>query len=137
MLLQGSSALPISLSLPDGPLRTGTAELIVTLGLAPLAVVLFCWALWSARKDSEGQWLITTGPYAWLRHPMYFAFLAMLIATGLLVSARVALGIATVLYVVGSELRIAAEETDLASRFPADYAEYRRTTKWRYLPGLR
>lgn len=137
MLLQGTAALPISLSLPDGPLRPGSPALIATMVLSPFAVVLFVWALWSARNDEGGHRLITAGPYAWLRHPMYLAFLAMLLATGLLVSARVTLFIAIILYVVGSELRIAVEEAELAKRFPADYADYRRNTRWLYLPGVR
>jgi protein-S-isoprenylcysteine O-methyltransferase Ste14 len=41
------------------------------------------------------------------------------------------------LYLVGSELRIASEERELAQKFPEDYAAYRTRTRWRYLPGLR
>ena len=102
MLLQSTAALPITLSLADGPLRPRTFELIGTLGLAPLAALLFTWALGSVRTDTETQMLVTAGAYAWLRHPMYLAFLAMLLATGLLASARLTLVIATVLYLAGS-----------------------------------
>lgn len=137
MLLQSTAALPITLSLRDGPLRPRTFELIGTLVLAPLAAALFVWALLSVRSDAEPKALATQGAYAWLRHPIYLAFLAMLLATGFLTSAGVALAAATVLYVAGSELRIAAEEADLEERFPADYKKYRMKTRWRYLPGLR
>jgi protein-S-isoprenylcysteine O-methyltransferase Ste14 len=81
--------------------------------------------------------LVTGGAYAWLRHPIYLAFLAMLIATGLLASASVQMIAAVILYVTGSELRIAAEESELSEKFPAEYARYRLKTRWRYLPGLR
>jgi protein-S-isoprenylcysteine O-methyltransferase Ste14 len=81
--------------------------------------------------------LATGGAYAWLRHPTYLAFLAMLIATGLVTSAGPKLVAAVILYLVGSELRIAYEETELAEKFPADYAQYRLRTRWRSLPGLR
>ena len=137
MLLQGTAALPITLSLGDGPLRPRTFELIGTVALAPLGAAVFVWSLRSARRIAEPKSLVTGGAYAWLRHPMYLAFLAMLIATGLLASAGFKLVVATILYVVGSELRIASEEAELAEKYPADYAEYRLKTRWRYLPGLR
>ena len=83
------------------------------------------------------QKVISTGPYAWVRHPIYLAFLAMLIATGLLVSDGVKLILPVLLYLAGSELRIASEEAELAKKFPEGYAIYRSRTRRRYLPGLR
>ena len=136
-LLQSTAALPITLSLRDGPLRPRVLELAATLALAPLAAALFGWAVRSVRSDGEGKTLVTGGAYAWLRHPMYLAFLAMLLATGLIASAGLTLVAAIVLYVAGSELRIASEEAELEEKFPADYAQYRLKTRWRYLPGLR
>ena len=105
--------------------------------LAPLAASLFVWVLQTAPNKGEAETLVTGGAYAWLRHPMYLAFLAMLVATGLIVSAGLKLVVAVVLYLAGSELRIASEEANLAEKFPADYAKYRLQTRWRYLPGLR
>ena len=137
MLLQGTAALPITLSLKDAPLRPRAFELIGTLALAPLAVAIFGWAMRSVRSDADETTLVTGGAYGWLRHPAYLAFLAMLVATGLIASAGVTLIAACVLYVVGSELRIASEEAELEERFPVDYAKYRSKTRWRYLPGLR
>jgi protein-S-isoprenylcysteine O-methyltransferase Ste14 len=72
-----------------------------------------------------------------MRHPIYAAFLAMLLATGLLTSAGLILVAATVLYMAGSEFRIGSEEAKLAENFPASYAQYRLQTRWLYLPGLR
>jgi protein-S-isoprenylcysteine O-methyltransferase Ste14 len=95
------------------------------------------WAIRSAPRDAgEGQ-LVTEGAYAWLRHPIYLAFLAMLVATGFVVSAGIRLILPVLLYLAGSELRIAAEEEELAEKFPDEYAQYRSSTRWRYLPGLR
>ena len=137
MLMQGISPVPISLSLPDGPLRPGTFELLGAAVLAPVAAGLFAWAVGSTRGDGGARALVTGGAYRWLRHPMYLAFFAMLVATGLLASAGVRLLLAAAIYVAGSELRIASEEAELDERFPADYARYRLKTRWRYLPGLR
>jgi protein-S-isoprenylcysteine O-methyltransferase Ste14 len=81
--------------------------------------------------------LVTRGVYAWLRHPIYLAFLGMLVATGLLAANTVSLVIAVVVYLAGSELRIASEEKALVSQFQSQYEQYRLRTRWRYLPGLR
>ena len=137
MLMQGAAALPITLTLTNSPLRPVTAELIGTIVLAPLAVGLLCWTLWSSPDASASQTLVTKGSYSWMRHPMYSAFLAMLLATGLVVSARLNLTAAVVLYVVGTELRITSEEGALEKQFPTQYEQYRLKTRWRYVPGLR
>ena len=79
----------------------------------------------------------TRGVYACMRHPIYLAILAMLLATGLLASAGQRLLVAVVIYLAGSELRIASEEEYLARTFRAEYEQYRLRTRWRYLPGLR
>ncbi|MBK5295021.1 MAG: isoprenylcysteine carboxylmethyltransferase family protein [Acidobacteriia bacterium] len=136
-LLQAGAALVITLTMRDGPLRPSAFELAGALGLSPLAAALFVWALRSAPGDSGAERLATSGAYAWLRHPIYLAFLAMLVATGLLASSGLKLAAAAALYLAGTELRIAFEEAGLAGQFPEEYAQYRLRTRWRYLPGLR
>jgi protein-S-isoprenylcysteine O-methyltransferase Ste14 len=136
-LLQVLAAFAITKSMGSGPLRPRTFELAGALVLAPLGAALFVWALRSVPRDAEVDTLITEGAYSWLRNPIYLAFLAMLVATGLLVSGGVRLILPVLLYVTGTELRIAAEERELAEKFTESYARYRRRTRWRYLPGLR
>jgi protein-S-isoprenylcysteine O-methyltransferase Ste14 len=63
---------------------------------------------------------------------MYLAFLGLLVATGFAVSAGWMLVLGVAIFVVGSEIRIAVEEAGLEG-----YAEYKQSTRWRYLPGLR
>jgi protein-S-isoprenylcysteine O-methyltransferase Ste14 len=137
MLMQGAAALPITLTLTNSPLRPVTAELIGTIVLAPVAVGLLCWTLWSLRHAPASEALVTEGSYSWMRHPMYSAFLAMLLATGFVVSARLILIAALVVYVVGTELRIRSEEVTLQRQFPTEFRQYRLRTRWRYAPGLR
>jgi protein-S-isoprenylcysteine O-methyltransferase Ste14 len=82
----------------------------------------------------EGQRVVDTGPYAWVRHPMYSAAIVMLAGIplaldsvwGLLV---VPLGVAVL------AARLLAEERTLDRRLPG-YLEYRRRVRWRLLPGL-
>ena len=136
-LLQIASAMAITFFLAGGPLRPERIELIGTLALAPLAAVLFAWAVISASPGSSADMLVTRGAYAWVRHPMYLAFLGMLIATGLLASNGIRLAIAVAMYLAGTELRIGPEERTLAAKFGSEYERYRLRTRWCYLAGLR
>ena len=136
-ILQIASAMVVTFFLGSGPLRPVRIELVGALVLAPLAAALFAWAVISASQRGGAEMLVTRGAYAWIRHPMYLAFLAMLVATGLLASSVIRLAIAVVMYLAGSELRIASEERRLAAKFNSAYEQYRVRTRWRYLPGLR
>jgi protein-S-isoprenylcysteine O-methyltransferase Ste14 len=136
-VLQIASAPIITFTLGDGPLRPRPLELIGTLALSPVAIFLFIWALLSCPRDTTSETLVTDGVYAWIRHPIYLAFLLMLIATGLLASAGQKLVLAIVVYLAGSELRISGEEKELAETLGVRYEEYRFRTRWRYFPGLR
>jgi protein-S-isoprenylcysteine O-methyltransferase Ste14 len=136
-LLQALAALAVTMSMGSAPLRPRTFELAGAIVLAPLGAALFVWALRSVPRDAGGGTLVTGGAYAWLRNPIYLAFLAMLVATGLLISDGLKLIPPVLLYLAGSELRIASEERELAEKFPQSYAQYRSRTRWRYLPGVR
>jgi protein-S-isoprenylcysteine O-methyltransferase Ste14 len=135
-LLQWLAAYAITRSMASGPLQPRTFELAGALVLAPLGAAVFVWALESVRRGGVDT-LVMSGAYSWLRHPMYLAFLAMLVATGFLVAGGVKLIVPVVLYLAGSELRIASEEAELDEKFPEAHSLYRRQTRWRYLPGLR
>ena len=136
-LLQVLATLAVTKSMGSGPLRPRTFELAGALVLAPLGAGLFVWALRSIPRDADQDTLVTGGAYSWLRNPIYLAFLAMLVATGLLISSGIKLVLPVFLYLAGSELRIALEERELAKKFPEGYARYRSRTRWRYLPGFR
>jgi protein-S-isoprenylcysteine O-methyltransferase Ste14 len=135
LVLQCVSALPITLSLSEGPLRPQAWELVGAVVLAPLSAGAFWWAQRSAPGHGEG--VVTTGAFAVVRHPMYAAFLAMLMATGLLASAPLRLAAGIALYLAGTELRVAAEEAGLTARFGREYEAYGKRTRSRYLPGIR
>ena len=120
-----------------GSSRALTGALAGTLVLAPLGAALFVWALRSVPRYHDGDTLVTRGAYSWLCNPVYLAFLAMLMATGLLTLGGIKLILSVLLYLAGSELRIASEEGELAEKFPTGYEMYRTRTRWRYLPGIR
>jgi protein-S-isoprenylcysteine O-methyltransferase Ste14 len=70
--------------------------------------------------------LVTTGPYRWLRHPIYAAILYFVWSAALDYRSWQTVAAAAVV-TVGALLRILAEETLLVSRYP-EYADYRTRT---------
>ena len=80
--------------------------------------------------------LIRSGPYAFVRHPIYASMLLMIAATALIVSNWIAFCIALVFYFIGTEIRIRIEERLLVAHFGDEYKDYRRRVD-AYLPGLR
>jgi protein-S-isoprenylcysteine O-methyltransferase Ste14 len=94
----------------------------VWLTLAAIRVLGKQWSL--TARVLEGHKLITTGPYAMVRHPIYTALLGMAIATGLAQSYWLALLLATLVYLAGTMIRIKSEERLLRETFGADYEEF-------------
>lgn len=116
---------------------------IAALALAPLSLLLG----WLANRELGIQWriqavvtqthrLITTGPYAFVRHPVYTSLLGVLLATGFVIADWKGIFAAVVLYVCGTEIRIAAEEKLLAERFGTEFAVYRASVP-AYIPFVR
>jgi protein-S-isoprenylcysteine O-methyltransferase Ste14 len=111
-------------------------------GVALLGFCLLQWAQitlgrnWSdTPRLMEEQTLTTNGPYRWIRHPIYTAFLLIFGAT-LLISANWFIG---GLWIAATALniftRIEFEEAAMASRFGDDYLAYIQTTG-RLLPRI-
>jgi protein-S-isoprenylcysteine O-methyltransferase Ste14 len=75
-----------------------------------------------------GHELITRGPYAWVRHPIYTGLLTMFVAT-LLVFGHIA-GIIAVPFVFGSLwIKLRYEEKLMLQKFPEEYAAYQQRVK--------
>ena len=80
----------------------------------------------------EGQKVITTGPYAIIRHPMYLGFMVMYLLTPIALGSWWALPI-FLLYVPVLIWRIFNEEKVLLRDLP-DYYEYCKERHYRLLP---
>jgi protein-S-isoprenylcysteine O-methyltransferase Ste14 len=117
--------------------------LIASILIGPPSVAL----AWMATRHLDKQWrfeaalsedheLIKTGPYRWLRHPIYTSMLGMLLETGLAKAWWPLLVAGVVFYMIGTEIRIRAEERLLASRFGEEFSTYRRSAR-AYVPFLR
>jgi protein-S-isoprenylcysteine O-methyltransferase Ste14 len=70
--------------------------------------------------------LVTDGPYALVRHPIYTGMFGMLLATGLAVSRWHFLLAGAGLYWLGTVIRTRVEERLLRSAFGAAYDDYAR-----------
>jgi len=111
----------------------GAAFLLFTVGLAAASVWLSESAIRTLGKQwalparlVEGHELITVGPYAYVRNPIYTAMLGMLIATGLAMEHWTATIVAVVVFSVGMAIRVRSEEKLLRAAFGEKFEEYAR-----------
>jgi protein-S-isoprenylcysteine O-methyltransferase Ste14 len=121
----------------QGAILAGTPVMIAA---QVAAVLLMLWSrltfglrsFHAGANPTEGG-LVTTGPYRYLRHPIYAAILLFLSAAVLshLSPATVAMALASA---IGAALRIFAEERLLIERYP-EYAVCATRTK-RIIPFL-
>jgi len=134
-LLSTALYLVLPLAVQWAALPLPTEARLVGLGLALAGFGVLQWAHnslsqnWSdAPRLMQHQTLTTHGPYRWVRHPIYTAFLLILSAP-LFLSANWLVGglwIASTFIEVRS--RIAFEEQLLAETFGSDYQAYARRT---------
>ena len=109
----------------------GVVFAVFTVGLAAGAGWLLESAIrtlgkqWALRaRLVEGHKLVTEGPYAHLRNPIYTGMLGLLIATGLAMEHWIALIIAVLIFAAGMVIRVRSEEKLLRAAFGAEFEEY-------------
>jgi len=107
------------------------AAIIVLLVLTSLifvtAAVRTLGKQWSLQaRVLEHHELIRRGPYRIVRHPIYTGMFGMLIASSLAQGRWFGLVIASVVYYLGTVMRIHSEENLLRGQFGSEYADYAR-----------
>jgi protein-S-isoprenylcysteine O-methyltransferase Ste14 len=110
--------------------------------LMTAAVWLFVWASrtmgrnWSIIARTRGDHaLVTNGPFAWMRHPIYTAMFLLMIALAIGLGHVARLLIAVPLYAIGTVIRVRIEERLLRTAFSSAYEEYASRVK-RFIPGV-
>jgi len=109
-----------------------------------LLAALLCW---TAVRALGRQWridaglnadheLIRSGPYRIVRHPIYASMLCVFLATGFLVTPWWLLAIATIIFLIGTEIRVRIEDNLLASHFGESSLDYQRSVR-AYIPYIR
>ena len=79
--------------------------------------------------------MITAGPYAYIRNPIYTGMLGMLIATGRAMEHWIALIAAVIIFAIGMVIRVRAEEKLLRAQFGEEFEDYARRVP-AVLPGI-
>lgn len=107
-----------------GAYLLGLALLVVGLGVAVWARV-HLGRNWSGTVSvKEGHELIRSGPYAYVRHPIYTGLLTAVLGTAIASgTARAVLGFLIILAALARKLR--AEEVFMRETFPDEYPAYR------------
>ena len=104
-------------------------------------LLFFIWARFTLGRNwsglvtfKGGHELITSGPYAFVRHPIYTGLLAMVVAT-VTVLGHIAGIIAMPFVIVSLWVKLRSEEKLMLQKFPNEYAAYSRRVK-RLIPFL-
>jgi len=111
----------------SGPIRT-VAIFVLTIG-----VLTWAWSVGLILSRVPKGELITSGPYAVVRHPLYTSVgLLVLPAVGVLLGTWLGVLVGAAVY-IGSRLFAPAEEAELRKTFGAEWEAYARSVK---LPWL-
>jgi protein-S-isoprenylcysteine O-methyltransferase Ste14 len=118
------------------PLWLEIAALVIMLGAYLEIIRVFDVNRFAARtiQVEPEQKVVSTGPYRWVRHPMYLASLIMFLSVPLALGSFVALplfALSLPLYV----LRLLNEEQFLRKELPG-YSDYCRATPYRLVPHV-
>jgi protein-S-isoprenylcysteine O-methyltransferase Ste14 len=117
-------------------------ELVASMLLGPPSVALAWWATmhlgrhwrYQAALNANHE-LVTTGPYALIRHPIYASMLGMLLASGAAYSWWPMLVAGVCLFAIGTGIRVEAEDKLLETYFQDEFIEYRARVRG-YIPFL-
>jgi protein-S-isoprenylcysteine O-methyltransferase Ste14 len=123
-------AYPLWLRFTGAVILTGG---VVLLGLSHYHLDL---SFHSFIVQKEEQVLVETGPYRWIRHPIYLAYLVNYASGGLVASNWVLTFVPTLFFALLAALRMGPEEAAMVELFGERYHDYMESTG-RLLPRLR
>jgi protein-S-isoprenylcysteine O-methyltransferase Ste14 len=115
----------------------------VALAVLAATYVLVLWAMRVNRffssvvriQSDRGQFVVTTGPYAVVRHPGYLAGILVIVASGIALGSWLAAALLIVMSLPGLLYRATTEDRVLLAQLPG-YSEYAARVRWRLIPGL-
>ena len=115
------------------------------LGLLALAgSYAFCiWAMHVNRffssvvriQTDRGQHVVSTGPYAVIRHPGYLAGIVVMLASGIALGSWIAAAFLAITTLPFLLYRAITEDRILQAELPG-YRDYAQRVRWRLIPGL-
>jgi protein-S-isoprenylcysteine O-methyltransferase Ste14 len=82
---------------------------------------------WSLHVEMrEGHEFVTSGPFAYARHPVYFSMILELLGIGLMLNAWVSLIVVFLIFIPTMMARVKMEEIALVDKFGEPYRAYMR-----------
>jgi protein-S-isoprenylcysteine O-methyltransferase Ste14 len=91
---------------------------------------------WSLHVEMrEGHEFITSGPFAYARHPVYFSMILETLGLALMLGSWITLGLVLLIFVPTLIARVRLEEHALVEKFGDAYRQYMQATP-AILPGL-
>jgi len=129
---------------PIVPMSKSFEFLVLLLASAVgIASILLCYTAmralgkqWSlVARIVAGHELIQQGPFSLVRNPIYLAMFGLLLQAGIVVSIWQAIVPASILFLVGTWIRIREEEKVLRHEFGPAFDEYARRVP-AFIPGL-
>src|SRR5436190_4648637 len=104
------------------------------LAIGIIAALFAAWAMWSLGKSYgirtdifDGHRLVTEGPYAFVRHPMFLGIVVYHVGATLVLQSLLLLMLLALVIVPYTALRISYEERPLRAVFGERYASYQRS----------
>ena len=109
-------------------LLTGIAITLISFILRRRAIATLG-KFWSVHVEiKERHELVSSGPFAWMRHPVYFSMVLELVGIALMIEAWMTLALVLAIFIPTLAYRIVKEEAALSAQFGARFIEYRRKT---------
>ncbi len=121
--------LPLARVVPRSGFWVGAALAMFGIVVANLAAVRLRNAGSGLVSDRPPGVLLTDGPFAWSRHPVYLGMLLLLAGEGVMLGTLGALLSWPALYFVLRHRFVAAEERELAATFGDAWQVYRRRVR--------
>jgi protein-S-isoprenylcysteine O-methyltransferase Ste14 len=110
-------------------------------GLGVICVLLIYWLFSSigsgitpTSATRQEHKLVTSGPYRWVRHPLYTAGAFLFVAFGMMADNWF-IALLGILAFIAMAIRVPKEEANLIEKFGNEYREYMKTTG-RFLPKI-
>jgi protein-S-isoprenylcysteine O-methyltransferase Ste14 len=86
-------------------------------------------------QTDRGHVVVTSGPYAAIRHPGYTAGIVIMVASGIALGSWVSALVLIILSVPFLLYRVVTEDRVLLAELPG-YSDYAARVRWRLFPGL-
>jgi len=134
----GGAWLPWRILARDG---SAAASAWAAVPVIAAGVVLYAWCVWNfaaVGRGTPGPWdapsrVVATGPYRWVRNPIYIAALLVVAGEAWLFTSLPLLAYAAAMAVCFQVFVVGYEERVLRRRFGHAYAEY-QSTVGRWIP---